>query len=114
MTESNNKTFFLRSNGSGNSDGYDEYPTSGEYSLNISTDNKFLLEETKLPIGTIQFRQRNQPSLKYIPQDDITPYEVSLLFTLFIHANTPNYSAYYDYWGYIKENGLMRHFEECE
>lgn len=80
----------------------------------ISTDNMlYTLTDARHPVGIIYFIQKGKPRLKYIPQPDITPYEVSLLFPLFAIANMPNYSAYYDYWGYIESNGLMRHFEEA-
>ena len=101
MTESNNKTFFLRSNGSGNSDGYDEYQVA---------DVSF----APIQMGDIYFYQRDKPKLKYAPTGDITPYETSLLFPLFAIANMQGIAGYYDFRRYIYMNGLDRHFEEVE
>ncbi len=51
----------------------------------------------------------------YRPQDDITVLELSLIMRLFISALPPLSSiAYYDYWGYVKEHNLERHFVEEE
>ena len=32
-----------------------------------------------IPLGSIYFHQKDKPKLKYIPQDDITPYETTLV-----------------------------------
>jgi hypothetical protein len=47
----------------------------------------------------------------YVPQDDITVLELSLIMRLFISALLSS-RAYYDYWGYVKEHNLERHFVE--
>ena len=50
----------------------------------------------------------------YHPKEDITPYEVSLLITLFACGLMNNNFGYYNFWGYIEKHNLMRHFEEME
>ena len=67
-----------------------------------------------IQMGSIYFYQKDKPKLKYIPQDDITPFEVSLLFPLFAIANMTGIGCNYDFRRYIYMNGLSRHFEECE
>ena len=71
-------------------------------------------EFTALEVGNISFSQRDKPLLKYIPQEDITPYEVSLLISLFACALMNQRYGYYDFWGYVEKHNLMRHFEEME
>ena len=44
---------------------------------------------------------------RYRPQKDITPYEVALLLPTFLYTPYP-----FDRFPYIKEHGLMKHFEE--
>lgn len=49
----------------------------------------------------------------YNPQEDITNYELALLLKLFVFASaTSGYNGVhsYDYWGYVKEHNLERHF----
>lgn len=69
---------------------------------------------TTLAVGNLSFSQKDKPSLKYIPQEDITPYEVSLLLSLFACGLMNNNYGYYDFWGYIEKHNLKRHFEEME
>ena len=45
---------------------------------------------------------------KYEPQEDITPYEVSLIFPLFMPYSAFNRQAYIDKYG------LRRHFKEIK
>lgn len=59
---------------------------------------------TRLPVGDLIIDQDNQ-RLKYSPQKDITPLEVSMLLRLFL-CNM----GYFDYLSFIKENKLERHF----
>jgi hypothetical protein len=42
---------------------------------------------------------------RYTPQEDITPYEVSLLLPMFL---SPYFQA--DYQGWVDKNNLRRHF----
>ena len=70
---------------------------------------------TTLEVGNISFYQRDKPSsLKYIPQEDITPYELALLFPLFACGLMNQRYGYYNFWGYIEKHNLMRHFEEMK
>ena len=98
MTDGNNTIFYIHSNGSGNSDGYDEYQVA---------DISF----APIQMGDIYFHQKDKPTLKYKPSIDITPYEVSLLFPFFILSAS---NGNYDFRRYIYMNGLDRHFEEVE
>jgi len=71
---------------------------------------------TTLPVGDINIIEGSYADgIKHIykPQEDITPYELALLLNLFVFASTlSNHSGIpsYDYWGYVKEKGLERHF----
>lgn len=55
----------------------------------------------------------NMNKYLYAPQNDITVLELSLIMRLFISALLAS-RAYiqYDYWGYVKEHNLERHFVE--
>ncbi len=46
----------------------------------------------------------------YSPKEDITTFELSLLIRVFMSFNTHDLAAQTDYWSYIKEHKLERHF----
>ena len=69
---------------------------------------------TTLEVGNISFSQKDKPRLKYIPQEDITPYELALLFPLFACGLMIQRYGFYNFWGYIEKHNLMRHFEEVK
>ena len=47
----------------------------------------------------------------YTPQDDITGIELAHLLHLFVTAAAAQSSFnHYDYWGFVKEKNLTRHF----
>ena len=77
--------------------------------LSIGQD-VFTVQNT-LEVGNLSFYQIDKPRLKYIPQEDITPYELSLLFPLFACALINQRYGYYNFWGYIEKHNLMRHFD---
>lgn len=69
---------------------------------------------TPVPIGDLYiYGKDNMNKYLYAPQDDITVLELSLITRLFINALLAS-RAYiqYDYWGYVKEHNLERHFVE--
>lgn len=49
---------------------------------------------------------------KYNPKEDITPYEVSRLLLLFYFATTNKDFYTFDFYRYIQEHKLERHFDE--
>lgn len=64
------------------------------------------------PIGDLYlYGKDNKTKYMYVPQDDITVLELSLIMRLFINALLAS-RGYYDYWGYVKEHNLERHFVE--
>lgn len=71
---------------------------------------------TPLPVSDVNIYENSYGNgIKHIykPQEDITSYELALLLKLFVLASaTSGYSGIhsYDYWGYIKEHNLERHF----
>lgn len=65
-----------------------------------------------VPIGDLYiYGKGNMNKYLYAPQDDITVLELSLITRLFINALLAS-RGYYDYWGYVKEHNLERHFVE--
>lgn len=81
-------------------------------SFKLTGDNTYTFEEPKWPVGSIYFIQKGKPRLLYSPKDDITNNELSRLFPLFAIAMMVQYGNHYDFYGYINEHGLMRHFVE--
>lgn len=66
---------------------------------------KKIVEKPKLPeLGEIRFG-----GWRYTPQEDITPYEVSLLLPMFL---SPYFQADYQHW--VDKNNLRRHFTKVE
>lgn len=49
----------------------------------------------------------------YKPQEDITTYELSMLLRLFVIAVGASGHSY-NYWGFVKEHKLERHFTKKE
>lgn len=65
-----------------------------------------------VPIGDLYLYGKDKMNkYMYVPRDDITVLELSLIMRLFISALLSSRS-YYDYWGYVKEHNLERHFVE--
>lgn len=46
----------------------------------------------------------------YAPKEDITPYELARMLELFALGIAGAHD--FDFWAFITENGLERHFEE--
>ena len=66
----------------------------------------------RMSVGDLYFSQEGKPRLRYTPKEDITPFELARMIQLFAIAFVPNIAHYYDYWKYIEEHNLMRHFSE--
>ena len=83
----------------------------GPWSNNVGvTTGKFSF--AKLSVGDLTVYDGKDMYL-YKPQEDITTYELSMLLRLFVVAiNSKGYS--YNYWGFIKEHKLERHFTKKE
>jgi hypothetical protein len=81
---------------------------SGEYSLPIG-NSKFTL--SPIPVGELRV-YKDGKYYTYKPQEDITTYELSLLMVMFVTASVTSGIGYhyYDYWGYVVEHNLERHF----
>ena len=62
-----------------------------------------------MPIKGLHIELGNGEYLTYVPQPDITAYELALLTVMFPFFNTGNN---YDYPTYIKTNNLSRHFKQ--
>ena len=80
----------------------------------ISLDKEYTFESTlhRMSVGDLYFSQEGKPRLRYTPKEDITPYELARMIQLFAIAFVSNIAHYYDYWKYIEEHNLMRHFSE--
>ena len=80
----------------------------------ISLGKEYTFENTlhRMSVGDLYFSQEGKPRLRYTPKEDITPYELARMFQLFAIAFIPNIAHYYDYWKYIEEHNIMRHFSE--
>lgn len=80
----------------------------------ISLGKEYIMESSlhRISVGDLYFSQEGKPRLRYTPKEDITPYELARMIQLFAIAFVPNVAAYYDYWKYIEEYNLMRHFSE--
>nr|QMP83153.1 MAG: hypothetical protein [Caudoviricetes sp.] len=78
------------------------------YSTTI-TGSEFTLG--KVSVGNIVF-PKGDKKLKYHPKEDITAYEVSRLILMFYFASTSSDYLTFDYYSYIQEHNLERHFEE--
>ena len=63
-------------------------------------------EVKPIPIGSIEIR-KEEKRWRYKPEKDITTFELSKLLVLFTHFNV---GYEYDFWGYVKNNKLERHF----
>ena len=67
-----------------------------------------------IPVGDLfiyegQYADNNKHTYK--PQENITNYELALLLKLFVFAATTHTGFHsYDYWSYVKDNNLERHF----
>jgi hypothetical protein len=53
---------------------------------------------------------KNNKNFKFTPTEDITAYELAMLFKMFIHT-TSGFNLV-DISSYVKENGIGRHFTE--
>ena len=69
---------------------------------------------SKCPIGYIQIQGYNDKRWKFVPQPDITTYELSLLMVMFAYVTAPQSYLIHDYWSYVTKHKLERHFEEIE
>lgn len=65
----------------------------------------------KISVGHIVIPDGNK-NYKYNPKEDITTYEVSRLILLFYFAGTVKDHFTVDYYSYIQEQRLERHFDE--
>jgi hypothetical protein len=83
----------------------------GPWSNNISAIvGTHTYEFVKLSVGDLSVHD-NKDMYLYKPQEDITTYELSMLLRLFVVAiNSSGHP--YDYWGFVKEHKLERHFEK--
>jgi hypothetical protein len=95
----------------------EETYTLGPWSNNTSlvTDITPTFGFNKVPIGNITITD-NENQYNYEPKEDITPYEVSLLIKLFIvsGASSAWHGFCYDYWKFVTDNNLERHFKKVE
>lgn len=66
----------------------------------------------KISVGNIVFPNGDK-RYRYNPKEDITAYEVSRLLLMFYFAVTNNYYTI-DYYSYIQEHKLERHFDEVK
>jgi hypothetical protein len=67
---------------------------------------------SKIPIGDIKlFDEKHY--YKYNPKEDITAFELSKIMHLMFSAmGSGNHFCNYDYWSFIMQNGLERHFDK--
>lgn len=72
---------------------------------------QFSFDMGKVSVGYIVFPDGDK-KYKYNPKEDITPYELSHLILLFYYASSTRECRGIDYFSYIKEHKLERHFEE--
>ena len=81
--------------------------------IDTTHGEKFILSSNmgKVSVGYIVFPDGNK-KYKYNPKEDITPYELSHLILLFYYASSTRECRGIDYYSYIKEHKLERHFEE--
>jgi hypothetical protein len=86
----------------------------GPWSNNVSAvhGTQISFGGSKLTVGNLSLRDNGDEYI-YTPKEDITPYEVSLLLRLFTVAGTSGnwYGISYDYWGFVTEHNLQRHFK---
>ena len=91
-----------------------EYPEPLKITPGAATAIGFTpFDFTPLPIGDINIIEGSYADgIKHIykPQEDITTYELALLLNLFVFASAYTGIHSYNYWGYVKEKGLERHF----
>ena len=75
-----------------------------------STDTeKYRFTSSKLSIGNVTIYD-GKDRYVFCPQEDITPYELALFIPLLVSCHARTLSMC-DYWGYVKENNLERHFK---
>ena len=76
----------------------------------LSTDTqKYSVTSSKLSVGTVTIYD-GKDRYTFRPQEDITPYELALFIPLLVSSHARTLSMF-DYWGYVKENNLERHFK---
>ena len=67
---------------------------------------------TPMPVGHLSIMTPDQKMYKYKPKDDITGIELAHMLHLFVAAVTASRNmAIYDYWAFVEEHNLQRHFE---
>lgn len=77
-----------------------------------SVDEGYVLSSSKgfVTIGEITLSDREGKTKIYKPKEDITTFEVALMLKLFVHSSFGlGYGI--DYWSFVIENNLERHFE---
>lgn len=65
----------------------------------------------KIPVGNIAFTDGDK-RYRYNPKEDITAYEVSRLLLMFYFALSNKDFYTVDYYSYVQEHKLERHFDE--
>lgn len=71
------------------------------------------LTNSKMPVKHLCLKDNNDNWRLLVPKEDITTFELSHIMILFLHgtANVQRTSYYYDYWGYVEQHNLERHFD---
>lgn len=81
--------------------------------LSVPT-NTITMGIRKIPVTNIQVTDHDNNWHAFTPQEDITPYECALLMVIWtLAASTAGGRGsfvYYDYWQYILDHKLERHF----
>lgn len=98
---------------------YYSFTTEGEPVAFASNVMTVLTTQTgfsfsKMPVGDIVITDENN-HYYYDPQKDITNYELAMLIRLFTMAGSTSTSfsmaRNYDFWGFVCEKQLERHFK---
>lgn len=67
---------------------------------------------SKIAVGDIHIMDDTDVYV-YNPKEDITNIDLAYLIRLFSIAGTGSQSGYYyDYWAFVKEKNLTRHFDK--
>lgn len=77
-----------------------------------SVDEGYVKSSSKgfVTIGEITLSDHEGKTKIYKPKEDITSFEVALMLKLFVHSSFGlGYGI--DYWRFVIENNLERHFE---
>lgn len=68
---------------------------------------------SKMPVKHLCLMDNDNKWRLLVPKEDITTLELSHIMILFVHgtATIQRSYPYYDYWGYVEQHNLERHFE---